>query len=384
LVVVVGDIDWEFDRTPASRSRRGGNPAEYAFEGDLETFVREVIQNANDQGREDVEIEFTFVELDGERREDFYDAINWQSLEQHLTAAKDSGLAKLVKQYLDEVLQDSSLLLLEIEDRNTVGLNEAAEEDTSHFTALCRDTLFSHKQEANRVGGSYGLGKSVLWSFSGLSTVLCNSKLSDEPDDHRRSPRLIGRTELPSHALRSGEGEQWYTGSGWFGQVDETKDGAKRAVSVWDGEAAELAERLYVDRDTDQTGTSILIVGFRDPTNDEDRTPRQLFGDIREAATRYFWPALSRQHETLDVSVGLENDDPEEAGPVTLDAVSPSGPTRSRIRAPGPGRSCGETARTASRGREPTSRNSTGATWGSASTSTRAWSGMRRWTTKGT
>jgi hypothetical protein len=44
-------------------------------------------------------------------------------------------------------------------------------------------------------GGSYGLGKSVLWSFSGLSTVLFNSILLEEPLG-RRSPRLIGHTEL--------------------------------------------------------------------------------------------------------------------------------------------------------------------------------------------
>ncbi|MFW6053743.1 MAG: hypothetical protein ACOC9J_02910, partial [Persicimonas sp.] len=43
------EIAWIFDPTPASGKRRGGNPSEYAFEGDLETFVREVIQNANDQ-----------------------------------------------------------------------------------------------------------------------------------------------------------------------------------------------------------------------------------------------------------------------------------------------------------------------------------------------
>ena len=50
----------------------------------------------------------------------------------------------------------------------------------SHFRALCKDVLFSHKRSES-AGGSYGLGKSVLWTFSGLTTVIFNSVPKDVP-----------------------------------------------------------------------------------------------------------------------------------------------------------------------------------------------------------
>ncbi|MCH7551401.1 MAG: ankyrin repeat domain-containing protein, partial [Proteobacteria bacterium] len=108
----------------------------------------------------------------------------------------------------------------------------------SHFRALCKDTLYSHKQSEG-AGGSYGVGKSVLWAFSGLSTVLFNSVLSKDPRGFR-SPRLIGRAELPSHGVSD---ESWYSGPGWFGIRADVTGGA-RAESVWADAAALLASEL--------------------------------------------------------------------------------------------------------------------------------------------
>ena len=286
---------WIFDQTPASRSRRGGNPAEFAFEGDLETFVREVVQNANDQGTGDVGVEFAFRELRGQELSDFLETASWRTLEPHLRAASDSPQGASIAQTLDQLERREKLLLLRVEDRYTVGLTGDEYEDESHFTALCKDTLYSHKQRGS-AGGSYGLGKSVLWSFSGLSSVLFSSNLHDEPPG-KSSPRLIGRTELPSHELRKNGESRWYTGSGWFGEPVST-DGGHRAESVWGRNAERLSERLWLSRPA-VSGTSILILGFRDPTEDTERPADDFAKRIRDASVKFFWPALVRKFETL-------------------------------------------------------------------------------------
>lgn len=118
--------------------------------------------------------------------------------------------------------------------------------------------------------------------------MLFNSTLSADPEGHI-SPRLIGRTELPSHIVESED--QGYSGPGWFGRRLEAVEGV-RAESVWAERAESLAERLHVERRHD-TGTSLLIVGFRDPTLDEEASTEQLGEQIQAAAERFFWPALS-------------------------------------------------------------------------------------------
>ena len=60
-----GSPRWIFDQLPPSGARRGGDPSEHAFRHDLETFVREVVQNANDQSLGRPEVHFALMELSG-------------------------------------------------------------------------------------------------------------------------------------------------------------------------------------------------------------------------------------------------------------------------------------------------------------------------------
>jgi hypothetical protein len=184
-----------------------------------------------------------------------------------------------------------------VEDRHTVGLTGDELRGDSHFRALCKDTLFSHKR-SEAAGGSYGLGKSVLWAFSGLSLVLFNSTLSDEAPG-QVSPRLFGRVELPSH----GHAGEHYAGAGWFGHVRGT-GARRRAESVWGEAAATLAGDLMIGR-RESTGTSIAIVGFRDPTTDDERTADELVAEVQAAIARNFWPALVMTGAPLTVWMGV-------------------------------------------------------------------------------
>ena len=291
-------IEWVFDVLLPSMARRGGDPASHAFRQNMATFVREVVQNSNDQAIEFPEVHFRFVELEGPSLDEFQRAISWQTLEPHLRAAGTSKGGRHVRQFLEELAKRRRLVVLNIEDRNTVGLTGDELTGDSHFRALCKDTLYSHKRSEG-AGGSYGLGKSVLWAFSGLSTVLFNSNLSEDPKG-KHSPRLIGRTELPSHGIGEKDAD-WFGGAGWFGERVDLATGA-RAESVWHDAAKDLAQRLHLPRNP-ATGTSLLIVGFRDPTADSDASVEELAADTRKATARHFWPAITMPRYPLVVWV---------------------------------------------------------------------------------
>lgn len=291
--------EWIFDVLPPSGARRGGDPAEHAFTRNLDTFVREVVQNANDQriGDRPPEVHFHLRELSGESLRAFSAKIAWPTLAPHLEAAGATRGGRAVGRFLRELERTGRMLVLTIEDRHTIGLTGEESEEDSHFRALCKDTLYSHKKHSG-AGGSYGLGKSVLWSFSGVSTVIFNSVLQVEPE-RKRSPRLIGRTELPSHKV----GDRWFGGSGWFGTPAKVA-GGQRAESVWSLEAALEARELHLAREERATGTSILIVGFRDPTMEGEPSVEALQRGIREAAIRWFWPAMELASPGLRITSG--------------------------------------------------------------------------------
>lgn len=290
---------WIFDELPPSGARRGDDPAQHAFRPDLATFVREVIQNANDQAIGPPRVGFRARLLAGAELDALRGAIDWGTLREHLRATGDTRSGKRILGALAQLEGADRLPVLCVEDRNTVGLTGAEDDPQSHFRALCKDTLFSHKRETS-AGGSYGLGKSVLWAFSGIRTVVFASRLADDPRGHR-SPRLIGRAELPSH-VRGGRG---YVGSGWFGVPTSTSDGRARAESVWGDQATRLCAALGLVRG-EATGTSILVLGVRDPTDDDDDVlgaPQRLLSRIGGHAAGEFWPAMLRGSGSLVVDV---------------------------------------------------------------------------------
>lgn len=187
---------------------------------------------------------------------------------------------------------------MRIEDRNTVGLvgperrSESADGDIGTFVRFCRNTLSSQKTQT--AGGSYGLGKSVNWRCSLVSTVLVNSKLS-EPHDGKVEYRLFGRTDLGFHSIK----DQYFSGRGQFGHVNGEGETAT-TDSMWADNP--LVRSLYLERETKKPGTSILVVGFHSPAEPEaDRG--DLHELVVEAWVENFWLALHRGDLKIDVEV---------------------------------------------------------------------------------
>lgn len=313
------ETKWSFEERKSDRRKEGDIPTRHALEKKVETFVREVLQNASDAGLENddpVEVYFRIRRLEGEDEiRQFLNALNWDELKLHINGARGGDHSLRLQEFLNEVEEEEKLLLLTVEDRNTKGLigREDAQEDTN-YTALVRDMNVSHKEGTS--GGSHGVGKTVLWAFSGMATVLFTSDLSEE-DAGQESPRFIGRTILPDHRVEPED--QDYKGLGWFGVE---REGSTRPVSLWGDEAEKVASELGVSRShTNEPGTSATVIGFNEPTGNFVPDVDELIDEFRKSTVKYFWPLM--YHQELEVYIQSPGESPEKVEIDSLPEIKP-------------------------------------------------------------
>lgn len=304
---------WAWRPEPPDRARDFGNANVWSFTPSVETLVRESIQNVLDAARAtSVGVIFGITRLRGDGVEAFKEAVLWDDLRAHLeaSAAGDNKLGHQLRFGLDQVEQSGELLLLRIEDRGTTGLC-GEEFGEGNFAALTRNNLDSSKASTTS-GGAFGLGKAVFWRTSLISTVFFHSNLATAIEDGRRRGRIIGRAELPWHSI----GDRNCAGPGWFGRRV-----ADRAESFW--EAGVLADDLKLTRSDAEPGTSVLVVGFHDPTSDTTLSPRDLALQIEVAAARHFWPALADGRLSVRVETA-ENDHTTSSVQVESERLQPA------------------------------------------------------------
>ncbi|MEV8454452.1 helix-turn-helix transcriptional regulator [Streptomyces sp. NPDC052095] len=286
-----------------------GNAAAFAFDADVQVLARETCQNSLDErltenGRP-VRVRYTLHELTGEALDAFREAILWNDLFPHYSAVSAAAGNQKVGRVVDAGVRDmyerGRLVLLRVDDYNASGLTGDDYAD-GKFAAVVRRQLESLKSGPG-AGGSYGLGKATLWATSALGLVLINSTLS-VPHEGRTERRVVGRLELP---WREVDGEP-YAGPAWFGRPDPDSPGAMVARSWWADE--EAVARLHLTRESDEPGTSFLIVGAHDVASlegksdddegggdeegDEDtRDIRRMHGRLVKALGRDFWAAMT-------------------------------------------------------------------------------------------
>ena len=282
-------LHWIFDPARPSGARHGGLATAHIIRSDLDNFVREVLQNARDQRMADhvVRVRFTFHQLSGEAKYQFLAGLGWEQLEPHIYGAAREGGITIGPQLSRalEILENDPLTILRIDDSGTRGLTGGEDDEKENFNALCRHVLVTSEGSGAR-GGSFGIGKSVLWRFSHLSTVLFSSRTSENLN---KGFRLFGRVELPYHVTDNGK----WDGAGWYGEGQEVEHSLRRAVSVWGKVAEEVARRVNLFRPVQLgIGTSVLVVAFFEPQREELRELEELAPDILASATRWFWPSL--------------------------------------------------------------------------------------------
>ena len=340
-------IGWKFSRSSTDEGRSGGNPSEYAFDHDLTDFVRETLQNSNDAGYRvsgSTEVTYKLRELTGDDLRQFLRHLQWESedaseesLKDHIDAAAKANTEASLHHVYEEIENEGRLVVVTVVDRNTHGLY-GPEGGTGPFSALVLDELITEKKSGSSPTGSYGLGKAVLWSWSGLKTVIFNSVIEtpdvgEDPTNEHDSPRFIARTQLPSHEAES---EKYrFEGRGLLGSLDGSRmstavggehgstiykwGGGGRPYSAWGEEAAELAKKLGLDRPNETPGTSVSVVGFCEPGGDSQPSLDEIGEEIAEEASKWFWPAMLRGD--LEVTVDIGNADSTEVEPDTCSDV---------------------------------------------------------------
>ncbi len=296
--------NWVFRQAPEDGGRDYGNSNVFATPPDIKTLVRETGQNSRDQ-REypHMHVRYTLIELrrGTDEYDSFLDALRFDELRNHVYAAgkTESRVGKKLKGGLARLDDAKKFYLLRIDDFGTTGLygSERSDVDLSPFAALIKNNLDSSKSGAT-AGGSYGLGKAVLWRCSGLSTVLFATKIAPGYGDGRQDGelRFIAKSELTWHGLGDAN---YHAGPGWLGT--ETK-------SIW-CDSADLSP-LFLDRQNrpdqvpaaEDSGTSALIVDFRDLQSDEELKPEEVLRTLKEECAINFWPAIAKG----DLSISIE------------------------------------------------------------------------------
>ncbi|MEV6674617.1 sigma-70 family RNA polymerase sigma factor [Streptomyces sp. NPDC051162] len=283
--------------------REFGNAAAFAFEADLEVLAREATQNSLDErvksNNRPVRVRYTLHELTGDTLARFRTAIRWHDLHPHYwaAAAQDQKVGRVISAGLREMLERDRLVLLRVDDYNANGLTGDDYED-GRFAAVVRRQLESRKSDVT-AGGSYGLGKATLWATSRLGLVLMNSTLS-EPHEGRARRRLIGRLDLP---WREVDGRR-FAGPAWLGRPDAEADNSDVVRSWWADE--ETVESLHLTRESDDPGTSFLIVGAHDVASlaeagqgeegdvgDDEDSLERMHQRLVRALGRNFWAAMT-------------------------------------------------------------------------------------------
>ncbi|GAA1979973.1 hypothetical protein GCM10009817_20810 [Terrabacter lapilli] len=189
---------------------------------------------------------------------------------------------------------------LEVSDRGAKGLGGPVRNDLAIPEGQRTDFIdlvlnIGSPRDVHLGAGTYGFGKTIAYTTSGVGTVLLWSRT-----EHEGAPqhRLIASAFGPSFekdGLR-------YTGRHWWGEVPAGRDRVEPLVGK---EAAALGENLFARHfHGEETGTSLLIL---DPVLGGDDRESDA-NSLVEAALWHLWPKLvdpSRGRDRMRISVQL-------------------------------------------------------------------------------
>ena len=177
-------------------------------------LVRETIQNSLDARREDAEgavlVSFQSFSIPREKfpgREDFQNI-----LERCFLSNREDKKCREAFERAADVLRAERIAVLRISDFRTRGLEGAlAGEKGSLWSGLVKEQGFSVQKE-NDAGGSFGIGKAVVYSCSELRTAFFASMDKDAVESYTGVAKLVSYKDA---------GERWTTGTVYYS--DENK-----------------------------------------------------------------------------------------------------------------------------------------------------------------
>ena len=247
----------------------------------LQTTIREAVQNIADAAKLGVgpEIEIRLRCLTPEQQEVLASRIICGRLQEPRS-----------NELLSAMRSRRKLVVMEICDFGTTGLGGPTRSD--RIPSGVKDTDFidflrnvGTVRDTAHGGGTYGFGKVALYRASKCRTIVVDTVPHGSGPEGRR---LIGchvgsSFEVPQDGMR-----RRFTGRHWWG-IPDPRDGIVDPVT---GEGAKaLASELGLPgRDTDRSGTSVMILDFE--TDGDDLT--DVGNRVVESILWNFWPRMMR------------------------------------------------------------------------------------------
>ncbi len=237
----------------------------------VQSLVREITQNSTDapitKGAK-VQVEFHLLDIPtselafirdlNKHAAACYEYVNAPSRRDKETKAR-AFFQKAVK-----ISSQENIRCLLIRDFNTTGLLGSDEDEAGLWHTLVKMRGSSNKTNSDS-GGSFGIGKNAPFACSALRTVIYGTRSAD-------GSAWQGKSLLITHLDPE---RNFKTQSvGFIGRVE-----GESQIAVRDGSMP----CAQMNREKDQFGTDILVVGF-----ENDNWFEQLSG----AAVKHFWPAL--------------------------------------------------------------------------------------------
>lgn len=177
-----------------------------------------------------------------------------------------------------EVINRSSIPVLEIADSNTTGLTGPPDDHGTPFHSLVKASGVTVKPDPD-AGGSFGIGKNASFAVSDLHTVFYSS-LYEDPDTGNGAFAAQGKVKLVSH---TGPGSEPRRATGYWGNPERFGAVTERScVPDW------------MSRGT--VGTTIFCMGFRES---EDWSERMTYSLVSN-----FFCTVHRQEMVFEVDDG--------------------------------------------------------------------------------
>jgi hypothetical protein len=242
----------------------------------LTVLVRETVQNSWDarvSAAEKVE----------------YSLTRWTGSKSQTSFLKDVIFSRVPREIPlgDSLKKDEAMAFLCISDRGTCGLGGPTRADAplsdgeaSHFVNFVRNV--GKPKSASLSGGTYGYGKSSLFSISNAKAICVHTRCRV---GNGFESRFIGVGWGSSYSTKSGSEAGAFTGRHWWGL--RASDGV---VDPLVGEPADgVADNLGLPRFGEgETGLNLLVV---DP-NFGPRSASQAAAFLKETVLWYFWPKM--------------------------------------------------------------------------------------------
>jgi hypothetical protein len=240
----------------------------------LRLFVRETVQNAwdaRDSDEQPVQLRFRVRKLTGLQR---------SRLSELLVQSPPGGPAR---EQIAKSVEAKDMSVLEIADFRTVGLGGPVRADRipvsgerPNFVNFFRNIGSPRNKELG--GGTYGYGKSSVFSLSSCRTMFAYSRSTDGGKPVSRLMAANVSDPFENRRKRF-TGRHWWgvrAGDGTVDPLDKEK-AHRAAVSIG-------MER----RESDELGTTLMVL---DPVLDS-RSLRQTANSIAESLAWFFWPKM--------------------------------------------------------------------------------------------